>query len=149
MTAEQYTWLFRQGIDKVKAELTAYPDEESLWIKAKAINNSTGHLAQHLVGNLRLFVGKTMGEVPYVRERDREFNERQFDRDQLLHMLEETATIIVHALQGKDEAFFAQAFPETVVTIKEGQTFGFMLHYLYAHLNYHLGQINYHRRLLS
>jgi len=149
MTAEQYAWLFRQGIDKVKTELSAYPGEESLWIRDRAINNSTGHLAQHLVGNLRLFVGKTMGKVPYTRERDREFNERQFDRAQLLSMLEETALIIEQTLAGKDEAFFAQAFPADVVSIREGQTFGFMLHYLYAHLNYHLGQINYHRRLLS
>lgn len=149
MTTEQYAWLFRNGLNKVKDELAAYGDEEAIWIKAKEINNSTGHLAQHLVGNLRLFVGKTMGGVPYTRERDREFNDRQFNRQQLTGLLEETAAIIEQTLAGKDTAFLEQAFPKEVSTVKDDQTFGFMLTHLYAHLNYHLGQINYHRRLLQ
>lgn len=146
---DQYSWLFRKGLDKTKEELLAYADEETLWVISGEIKNSAGNLAQHLVGNLKLFVGKIMGDIDYTRERDREFNERQFTRAQLLTLLEETATTIERSLTGKDAAFLDQPFPQEVVAIKEDQTNGFMLTYLYAHLNYHLGQINYHRRLLE
>jgi hypothetical protein len=146
---DQYIWLFRKGLDKTKEELLAYTDEETLWLIRGEIKNSSGNLAQHLVGNLKLFVGKTMGGIDYMRERDREFNERQFTREQLITLLEETATIIERSLTGKDTAFLDVPFPQEVVSIKEDQTYGFMLTYLYAHLNYHLGQINYHRRLIQ
>ena len=149
ITTDQYSWLFRKGLDKTKEELLAYADEENLWVIRGEIKNSSGHLAQHLAGNLKLFVGKVMGGIDYTRERDREFNERQFTREQLVGLLEETAAIIEQSLTGKDAAFFDLPFPHEVVSIKEGQTNGFMLTYLYAHLNYHLGQINYHRRLIQ
>lgn len=146
---EQYSWLFRKGLDKTKEELLAYHDEEALWVVKGEIKNTSGNLAQHLVGNLKTFIGKTMGGFDYKRERDREFNERQFTREQLVDLLEETAVIIEHSLQGKDTSFLDAPFPQDVVTVKEDQTNGFMLAYLYAHLNYHLGQINYHRRLTA
>ncbi len=146
---EQYTWLFRKGLNQTKEELLAYADEETLWIVEAGISNSAGNLAQHLVGNLKLFVGKVMGGIDYKRERDREFNERQFTRAQLVELLEETALIIERSLKDKDNAFLDTPFPPEAVSIKEDQTNGFMLAYLYAHLNYHLGQINYHRRLIQ
>lgn len=139
--------MFRKSLDKVKEELQAYSSEEALWIVTGGITNTAGNLAQHLVGNLKLFVGKTMGGIDYTRERDREFNERQFTREQLLDLLEETALTVSRSLEGQDAAWLEQPFPPEVVAIREGQTFGFMLGYLYGHLNYHLGQINYHRRL--
>lgn len=149
MTTAQHSWLFEKSLNKLKEELEAYTNEEDLWIIDKEIKNSAGNLAQHLIGNLKTFVGKYMGGFEYKRERDREFNERQFIRAQLLALIDETNNIIQQSLSGKDEAFFQQPFPQEAVGIKEDQTIGFMLTYLYGHLNYHLGQINYHRRLLS
>jgi hypothetical protein len=150
MKMSDFVWLFNNGLDKLKEELLAYDDENTMWIIEKNIKNSTGHLAQHLVGNLKNFVGKFMGQIPYVRERDREFNERQFDRATLLQFIDETKDAINKSLADKDaSSFLAQPFPKEAVVVKDDQTNGFMLAYLYAHLNYHLGQINYHRRLLN
>jgi len=149
MNTSDFIWQFDLGLGKLQEELKAYPNDDALWIVEKNISNSAGNLAQHLVGNLKNFVGKYMGQIAYHRERDREFNERQFDRDQLLTLIDETIAIIYQALAGKDEAFLNEAFPEDAVKVKDGQTNGFMLSYLAAHLNYHLGQINYHRRLLT
>ena len=148
-TPESYSWLFSNGLDKLTEELKAYKHDDDLWVVSGAIKNSAGNLAQHLVGNLKTFVGREMGGFPYMREREREFNERLFERSVLLQMIDETKEIIIKTLSGKDAVFLAQLFPAAAVNIKEGQTFGFMLTYLYAHLNYHLGQINYHRRLLN
>jgi hypothetical protein len=149
MKMSDFIWQFNNGLDKLKEELLAYDDENTMWIVEKNIKNSSGNLAQHLVGNLKTFVGKFMGQIPYHREREREFNERQFDRATLLLLIDETKEAISKSLTGKDESFFAQPFPKEAVVIKEDQTNGFMLTHLYAHLNYHLGQINYHRRLLN
>jgi hypothetical protein len=149
MNTSDFAWLLSNGLNKLKDEVAAYKDENDLWIVEKNIANSAGHLTQHLVGNLKHFVGKHMGQVPYHRERDREFNERQFDRSRLLNMIDETIATIEKALAGRDASFLEIPFPEEAVKVKEGQTNGFMLAHLYAHLNYHLGQINYHRRLLS
>lgn len=149
INTEPYIWLFSNGLDKLREELLAYTDDDTLWLVSGAVKNSAGNLAQHLVGNLKTFIGREMGGFPYVRERDREFNERQYERTALLLMIDETKELIVQTLTAKDTEFMNRAFPADVVTIREGQTFGFMLAYLYAHLNYHLGQINYHRRLLN
>jgi hypothetical protein len=148
MKTSDFLWLFDNGLNKLKEELLAYDDENAMWIIDKDIKNSAGHLAQHLVGNLKNFVGKYMGQIPYTRERDREFNERQFDRTTLLLLLDETKEAISKTLTDKDASFLELPFPSEAVVVKEGQTNGFMLAYLYAHLNYHLGQVNYHRRLL-
>ena len=149
MTPNEYVWLFNNGLTKVQEELLAYDDENELWVVEKNIKNSAGHLAQHLVGNLKTFVGKYMGGIPYHRERDREFSERQFDRNTLLRLIDETKEAIRQSLTDKEESFLSEPFPGEAVVVKPGQTNGFMLTHLYAHLNYHLGQMNYHRRLLQ
>ncbi len=149
MNTSDFAWLFANGLNKLKDEVIAYERENDLWIVEKSIANSAGHLTQHLVGNLKHFVGLHMGQIPYQRERDREFKERQFDRDQLLQMIDETILAIGKTLSGKDVSFLEKPFSEDVIKLKDGQTNGFMLAYLCAHLNYHLGQINYHRRLLG
>jgi uncharacterized damage-inducible protein DinB len=149
MKMSDFVWQYNNGLDKLKEELLAYDDENTMWLIEKNIKNSAGHLAQHLVGNLKTFVGKYMGEISYQRERDREFNERQFDRNTLLQLIDETKEAISKTLEDKDISFLMQPFPKEAVVIKEDQTNGFMLTHLYAHLNYHLGQVNYHRRLLN
>ena len=149
MNTSDFVWQFHTGLSKLQEELRAYDDENTLWIIEKNIKNSAGNLAQHLVGNIKNFVGKFMGQIPYHRERDREFNERQFDRATLISMIDETKDVVAKALSDKDASFLDLPFPTEAVTVKEGQTNGFMLSYLAAHLNYHLGQVNYHRRLLN
>lgn len=149
MNPSDFEWQLSTGLSKLKEELMSYADENTMWTVQGDITNSAGHLAQHLVGNLKNFVGKFMGGIAYHRERDREFGERQFDRATLLVMIDETMAAITQTLAGKEASFLELHFPEEAVKVKEGQTYGFMLSYLSAHLNYHLGQINYHRRLLS
>lgn len=149
MNAEQYLWLFRKHLGSLKAEILAYTREEELWIVSGQISNSAGHLCQHLIGNLKTFVGKEMGGHPYTRERDKEFNLRQYDREQLLALIDETLTLIESSLSGMSPEDLDRPYDRSIVDIKEGQTVSFILVYLLNHLNYHLGQINYHRRLLS
>jgi len=149
MTPQDYIWMFDKSLGQLATELEAYPSEEALWQTGGAISNSAGHLAQHLAGNLQHFVGRHIGGTDYRRDRDSEFSQRKYNREQLLELIARTRSGIRDALQHKDAAFLEEAYSTDIMKIKDGQTTGFMLSYLYAHLNYHLGQVNYHRRLLA
>ena len=50
--------------------------EEQLWARPFAHGNSVGHLLLHMTGNLSYYIGARVAEKGYVRDRDREFNER-------------------------------------------------------------------------
>jgi hypothetical protein len=144
--------LFERDLNKVMDELRAYPDEASVWWLPEAtpdgkIKNSAGTLALHLVGNLRQFVGADLGGVAYLRDRAAEFGLRNVLRRELIAALEETARTVQTALTGLDPARLEQAFPRSLADFPPDMSTTFFLIHLHGHLNWHLGQINYHRRL--
>ena len=53
--------LVLRDLAALQREVTAYPDDESLWRVAPGITNSGGTLALHLAGNLRGFIGSVLG----------------------------------------------------------------------------------------
>lgn len=147
MTPEEFNKLFQRDLTKLGLELSAYSDEAKLWLIDKSIANSSGNLALHLFGNLRTFIGLDLGQFPYTRDRDREFAAKGVSRSELLEELEEVKTIVSGSLLGLTE----ERLKETSIQIFFGyeMTIGYFLIHLFGHFNYHLGQINYHRRLLG
>lgn len=139
--------IYSRDILKLKDELNAYKDERSLWLTAGNINNSAGNLCLHLVGNLNHFVGAVLGKSGYVRKRDDEFALKNISRSELIDKIEKTRRVVVNILSAMIEKDFELDFPEK----KHDKILrtDFMLFHLLAHLNYHLGQINYHRRLIE
>ena len=128
-------------------QIAAYPDDESLWLTPSGISNSAGNLALHLVGNLRHFIGSALGKSGYVRDRDAEFSRKNISRG-------EVQAEIAHAIKDLESAFDAMTatmlrspFP---LRLNDRQilTADWLTH-LAVHLTYHLGQIDYHRRLLT
>ena len=136
---------FERDLLNLKAEISAYPDEASLWTVREGISNSGGNLCLHLIGNLNHFIGATLGHSGYVRERDREFTDKHVPRSELLAAIDQTSAIVKATLDKLDAESMEREFPLE----KHGQKIntGHMLLHLLAHLGYHLGQINYHRRL--
>ena len=128
-------------------ELLAYEDETELWKVPPGIGNSAGTLALHLCGNLRHFVGATLGDSGYERDRPAEFERRDVPRDELLAEIEATAADVQRALAGLDERRLAEPFPLEIAGVRP-DTGDFLIH-LVTHLAYHLGQIDYHRRLVT
>lgn len=122
-------------------------DETRLWTVLPGVTNSIGNLAQHLVGNLNHFIGATLGETGYIRNRSAEFEERYFDKEELIRQVETTSALVVRVI--------ASLSPEQLKQVYPYETFGYpmscehMLLKLSNHLGYHLGQINYLRRILS
>ena len=129
------------------AELAAYPDDASAWACPAGVPNSAGTLALHLAGNLRHFIGARLGGSGYVRDRDAEFAARGLTRAELRERIDAAAREVESALAGLDPRRMEQEFPDAVggVRLSTGR---FLLH-LVAHTGYHLGQIDYHRRLVT
>jgi hypothetical protein len=144
---DDLTALFTRDLNKLAQELEKYPNEESLWVVRPEIINPAGNLCLHLVGNLNHFIGTTLGQTGYVRDRDTEFSSRNIPKAQLVTMTLQTASMIERILPALTTTMLESTYPLEVFGAP--MKTGFFLIHMYGHLNWHLGQINYHRRLLS
>jgi uncharacterized damage-inducible protein DinB len=147
MKRQDLSQLFERDINKLITEIKTYSNENDLWKIAEGISNSGGNLCLHLAGNLKHFVGNILGNIPYERVREKEFSDKNIPATVLVKSMEETLSGIVITLQNLTDADLDKTYPINVFG-KEMTTGWFLIH-LYGHLNYHLGQINYHRRLLN
>lgn len=139
--------LFNRDLNKLKTEIELYQTEANLWIIDQAITNSAGNLCLHLVGNLNTYIGAILGGSGYIRNRDLEFSLKNVARKELISMIEATITVVNQTLDQLTEADIAAEYPQLVFAEKTSTEY-FLTH-LTTHLAYHLGQINYHRRLLD
>jgi len=137
----------RRELRSLRLELEAYPDERLLWALPPGLPNSAGTLTLHLAGNLRHYVGALLGGSGYVRNRDEEFSARDLPRAALLEQIAEAETAIQSTLPHLTEAQLALAYPEPIRE-HELETGDFLIQ-LAVHLAYHLGQVSYHRRLVT
>lgn len=143
---DAYRELFERDIQAVIKEIGLYENEEDLWKLAGDIKNSGGNLAMHLAGNLRHFIGHIIGKTDYQRNRDAEFASKGLAKSELIKELEKARNDVSATLDKMNEADLEKSFPIDVLG-KQVSTTHFLLH-LFGHLSYHLGQINYHRRLV-
>jgi len=147
MLTQTLKTLFNRELNKLKQEIELYKEESRLWIIDKAIANSAGNLCLHLVGNLNTYIGKELGGTGYIRNRELEFSQKNIPRYELLKMIDETILVVDKVLDTVTNQQLEEEYP--VVVFAEKMSTGFFLIHLIAHLTYHLGQINYHRRLLD
>ncbi len=139
--------LFQRDLEKLKTEITFYKDENNIWEVNGEIKNSAGNLCLHICGNLQHFIGATLGNSGYERNREAEFNSKNIPVEEMQNEIDETIIIIKKTLMELDESKLEEPYPINV--FGNEMTTGFFLAHLTTHLNYHLGQINYHRRLLD
>lgn len=139
--------IFERDLNKLKEEINFYKNERELWIIEKEINNSAGNLCLHLIGNLNHFIGATLGETGFIRDREIEFSAKNETRQNLINEIEKTMETVKSSLNKLSNDAFDKNFPVE----KHGKVIkmDFMLLHLLTHFNYHLGQINYHRRLIQ
>ncbi|MDQ1098155.1 MULTISPECIES: DinB family protein [Chryseobacterium] len=147
MITESLRSLYNRDLDKLKTELEAYQNEENLWKTDKNIANSTGNLVLHLVGNLNHFIGAQLGNTGYVRQRDLEFSLKDIPKAELIEKVKATAAMIDSVLSQLSDEDLKKEYP--LVVFESAMTTDYFLIHLLTHLGYHLGQINYHRRLLD
>jgi len=144
---EAFRQLFVRDLKKLKVEIESYSNEQNIWKLNGKIANTAGNLCLHLVGNLNTYIGKELGGTGYVRNRDLEFSQKDIPQKELILKIEQTIEVVDQSLAKLTGAVLQEEYPLLVYETKSST--GFMLGSLLAHLGYHLGQINYHRRLLD
>ncbi|MDI5896265.1 DinB family protein [Flavobacterium algoritolerans] len=147
MLIETLKTLFNRDLNQLKTEINSYQNESDIWKTQKGIANSAGNLCLHLVGNLNTYIGAEFGKTGYIRNRPLEFSLKDIPRAELLTKIEETIVVVDNALNTISEEELKKEYPLLVFENKTSTEF--MLVHLTTHLAYHLGQINYHRRLLK
>lgn len=148
MLKESLKLLYKRDLNKLKTEILEYKNEHNLWLTEKGVANSAGNLCLHLIGNLNTFIGAELGKTGYVRDRPLEFSLKDVPRAELISSIDEIIDIIDRSLDSLTDSDLDEDYPVTKI-VEGGSSIGFMLVHLAGHLAYHLGQINYHRRLLD
>jgi uncharacterized damage-inducible protein DinB len=153
--------LFDRDLQKLEEEINLYQTDEALWKIAGEIKNPAGNLCLHLCGNLQHYIGKNLGQTSYVRNRDNEFAAKGISKAELIAEIQKTKQTVHDTLETLKPS--VQTVHDTLETLKPSvleaeyvekvydypMTTAYFLIHLIAHFSYHLGQINYHRRLLQ
>jgi uncharacterized damage-inducible protein DinB len=131
----------------LRREIETYPNEAGLWEVLPGTANPGGNLALHLAGNIQYFLGNVLGKNGYVRNRDAEFGSRDLPRQELLREIDNAIAAVQAGMSQISEADLAKPYPEAVGGVSS--TTGAFLAHFATHLAYHLGQVDYHRRVLT
>ncbi|MEO6694932.1 MAG: DUF1572 family protein, partial [Ignavibacteria bacterium] len=124
-----------------------FKNEENIWSTEGSITNSPGNLCLHLCGNINHFLGATLGNTGYVRNREMEFAVKNVSREELMNNVDETIAVIEKVLGAMKKENLNDVYP--LDKFGENATIDFILARLVSHLAYHVGQINYYRRIIE
>lgn len=146
--ASDLAFLLDRDLGKLADQLRAYPDDASVWRLGGTVENSAGTLALHLVGNLEAFIGAVFGGTGYVRDREAEFGDRDVPRAELLARVARCREHLTASLATVTDDAMVQTYPLQLPGPFAGWSTHRFLTHLSSHFLWHLGQIDYHRRIL-
>lgn len=147
MTSSEIAELYERDIRKLIEEIALFKSEENLWKTCGTINNSSGNLALHIIGGLNYLIGAALSHTGYIRNRDQEFANKGIERKLIIEQLEELIPMINKTVTQLTPRQMESPYP--IFFDKENATNSYVLTQLLLHLNYHLGQVNYLRRVLE
>jgi Protein of unknown function (DUF1572) len=139
--------VMKRELKALRREIEAYPNDAAMWETVPGIANPGGNLALHLSGNIQYFLGTVLGGTGYKRYRDAEFGSRDVPRAELLREIDNALAAVDTGLGRVQDADLGKPFPEAVGGVTP--TTGAFLAHLAVHLGYHLGQVDYHRRIIT
>lgn len=122
--------------------------EEQFWRRPFAHGNTVGHLLLHMTGNLNYYIGARVAENGYVRDRDREFTEKNYrSKEEVLKAFDHTIGMVqatIRAQQADDwlKEYSGEREPEA------RERFHIFLRCA-GHAYHHVGQLIYMARELS
>ena len=120
--------LLLKDLATLRREVELYPDDASLWRTLPGIANPGGNA----LGLVKLGSGTLLLTATNTR---------------VLQEIDAAAKAVEEALTAMDPAILDQESPSTMGGKKV--TGGLFLLHLCDHLGYHLGQLNYHRRMIG
>jgi hypothetical protein len=147
MRRETIETILRRDLGAVRRSIEAYPDDDAPWAERPGLPNAGGTLVLHLAGNLQHFVGAILGGSGYRRDREAEFARRGVPRSELVSEVDAAERAVILGLGALQAESFSATYPEPIAgrTVVTGD---FLVH-LATHLAYHLGQLDYHRRVVT
>jgi hypothetical protein len=116
-------------------------DPDQVW---RGPHNSVGNLVLHLCGNVRQWIGWSIGGLPDVRRREREFApESRIGTEELLALLNSTVGEAIAILRGLP----VERLTERVAT-QDGERFALeVIYQVVGHFQQHAGQIIFATKL--
>ena len=138
------TIFYERDIRRLIEEINLFKQEEDIWKTEGSVKNSCGNLALHIIGGTNYLFGTKLAQTGYVRNRDEEFIQKDVSKKHLITELESLIPLIKTILSSID---INAAYP--MMFDGEMRTNGYVITQLALHLNYHLGQVNYLRRILE
>jgi uncharacterized damage-inducible protein DinB len=139
--------LFNRDLLRLKNEIVSFKNQHAIWQIDHEIFNSAGNLTLHLIGNLNTYIGAEFGKTNYTRDRPLEFSLKNIPQEELISMIEQTRIVVKDALEKIQNEDLKKEYP--ILVFEQPCTCEYLLVHLTTHLSYHLGQINYHRRLMD
>jgi uncharacterized damage-inducible protein DinB len=136
-----------RDLQALAREVQAYPDDVALWQLPEGVSNSAGTLVLHLTGNIRHYLGARLANTGFVRDRAAEFSARGVPRATLLREIEAARSAVRSAAEKVTDESLEGDYPEAVGGVRV--VAGELLIHLVSHFGYHLGQVDYHRRLVT
>jgi uncharacterized damage-inducible protein DinB len=144
---ESVAKILERDLTKVIQEINQFAKDEDLWLIRGSAKNPAGNLALHMAGAVNHFIGVRLGNSNYQRNRDLEFAARNISRENITKELQSAIDVVNVTMASLAPSDLDKEFPEQLgsatMTIQH-----FLLH-LVSHVNYHLGQLNYVRRLCT
>ena len=138
---------YERDLRKLIEEVNLFSNEEDLWKTHGSVKNSCGNLVLHIIGGLNYLIGTTLAHTGYVRDRDQEFIKKDIDRHELVAQLEALIPMISKTVKALTPEDLESEYP--IFFDKPNTSISYVLTQLLLHLNYHLGQVNYLRRVLE
>ena len=138
---------YERDIHKLIEEVNLFRNEEDLWRTQGSVKNPAGNLVLHIIGGLNYLIGTTLAHTNYVRDRDQEFIRKSVERKILVAKLAELIPMINETLNALTREDMEAEYP--IFFDKPKTSTSYVLTQLLLHLNYHLGQVNYLRRIFE
>ena len=139
--------LYQRDLTRLRQQIQAFPSDDSLWQVVPGISNPAGTLVLHLEGGLQHFIGYRLGNIPYQRKRAEEFTTKGLTKSELLSRIDNLRRDIPAVIRALSEETMQQQYPEVILE-RPLTTQGWLVS-LFGHLSWHLGQIDYLRRMLT
>ena len=144
MTNHLLTQFYERDLRKFIEEINLFQDEGNLWKTHGSIKNSSGNLALHIIGGCNYLIGTQLGQTGYVWDSGQDFLQKDVKRGELVAELEKLISMILEVLKNVEmKSEYPLIFDGTM------RSNCYVLTQLALHLNYHLGQVNYLRRVLE
>jgi uncharacterized damage-inducible protein DinB len=120
--------------------------EEDLWWRPNEQSNSAGNLILHLCGNMKQWIVRSIGGMPFDRNRDAEFAERRpRPKAELLAGIEAIMNEVDGVLERLPPGGLLERFPVQIYQTSRLQA----IYHVVEHFSYHLGQILFIYKLRS